>query len=263
MKPLNLLNLIFALPMLMTGCGSNSNAEATDSASAWQQPSYEPYETDSFETANGHHVCLTFIKHGTLMFDIDGYIIHIDPVLMFGTDYSQLPKADLLLVTHDHPDHYDADAVEAVSKPSTRFYSNGKVAQLSGKSNALAAGESITTDNGITIAATQAYNNSKGREQFHPKGANIGFLVSIDGFTIYVAGDTEDIDEMGSLKDIDVAFLPVNQPFTMTPQQCIHAIEMFMPRIVYPYHYGETDLTPVVDHFEQHPSVEVRVRQLQ
>lgn len=265
-------NIFFALlllPLCLQACGNqnetnnNTKDSMNQSNSEYQAPNYAPYETDCFKTEKGRNVAITFIKHGTLMIDIDGYIIHIDPVSMFGTDYSKLPKADLLLITHEHHDHFDMNTAEVILKENSLFYSNGQVAKLSGKSKAIKAGETFTTENNITVIATEAYNNSKGHEQFHPKGQNVGFLVCVDDIKIYIAGDTEDIPEIAELKDIDIAFLPVNQPYTMTPQQCINAAEMFKPSILYPYHYGETDLIPIVEHFKDNPEVEVRIKQLQ
>ena len=222
------------------------------------------YDTDTFTTGKGRRVAVTFIKHGTLMIDVDGYVIHIDPVKMFGTDYTRLPKADLLLVTHEHSDHYDPAAIREVCKDAMLFISNGRVAQLSRMSQPMQVGETRhIAEGGIVLTATPAYNTTPGREKYHPKGRDVGFLIDIDDLRIYVSGDTEDIPELADLKDVDVAFLSVNQPYTMTPRQCIHAIGMFRPAIVYPYHYGDTDLTPVTDAFRKRRDIEVRVRQMQ
>lgn len=220
------------------------------------------YDTDTFTTNKGRKVAITFIKHGTLMLQVDGKTIYIDPVKMFGTDYSQLPKADLLLVTHEHADHYDLAAIKEVSKEGTRFISNGRVAQLSGLSEAMKVGDVKPLD-GITLTATAAYNTTPDRQKFHPKGRDVGYLIDIDDLRIYVSGDTEDVPEMAQLKDVDIAFLSTNQPFTMTPQQCIKAIRMIQPRVVYPYHYSDTDLTPIVETFKSDNNIEIRVRQLQ
>lgn len=219
-------------------------------------------ETDTFTTATGKHVAITFIKHGTLMIDADGYVFHIDPVTMFGTDYSRLPKADCVLVTHEHGDHYDAKAIDIVTKEDTRFLSNGRVAELSQRSEAMKPGDTLALADGkITLTATAAYNTTPGHEQFHPKGRDVGFLIDFDGLRIYVAGDTEDIPELASLKDVDIAFLPVNQPYTMTPAQCINAAAMFRPKVFYPYHYGDTDLSTIAPALSG--ATEVRIRQLQ
>mgnify|MGYP004443770405 FL=1 len=219
-------------------------------------------DSDIFFTGKGKRVEITFIKHGTLMIDAGGYCVHIDPVLMFGTDYSKLPKADLVLVTHEHGDHFDKTAVEQVWKDGTVFLSNGKVAELSKKSEAMKVGETKQFG-ALSITAAAAYNISPGHEKFHPKGRDVGFILDIDDLRIYVAGDTEEISELAELKDVDIAFLPVNQPYTMTAAQCIKAIEMFSPKIVYPYHYGETDLKPIVEHFKGKKDIEVRIRRLE
>lgn len=254
--------LFFVLALLSFCNCSSAQQESKQNAQEATSQDYG-FEKDQFVTKKGRKVTIHFIKHGTLMIDVDGYVVHIDPVTMFGTDYSKLPKADLLLVTHEHKDHFDMDAIGAVTKSGNRFLSNGRVAEMSQKSEAMQIGQTVKVGKGFTITATAAYNNSPGKEQFHPKGRDVGFIITVDNLKIYVAGDTEDIEEMKQLKNVDVAFLPVNQPFTMTPEQCIKAVEMFRPKVVYPYHYGQTDLTPVVEHFKNNKNIEVRVRQLQ
>lgn len=182
---------------------------------------------------------------------------------MFGNDFTKLPKADAVMVTHEHHDHYDPNAIEAVSTPTTLFVCNSRVAQLSGKGHIMAPGDSLDLF-GIAVSATPSYNTTESHLQFHPKERkDIGYIYNIDGLRIYVAGDTEDIPEMAELKNIDIAFFPVNQPYTMTPEQAIHAIRMVNPRIVYPYHFGDTDLTKIVEAFRGNDAIELRVRELQ
>ncbi|MDO4462268.1 MAG: MBL fold metallo-hydrolase [Bacteroidia bacterium] len=218
---------------------------------------------------------VTFIKHGTLMLDIKGWdctLIHVDPVSMFGIDYSKMPKADIVLVTHEHGDHMDTVAISAISDEETRFYSNERVAEITGVSKALKEGQ-IETSNTLNIIPVAAYNTTEGHMDFHPKGRDNGYVLEICRdpmavgekryFRIYIAGDTEPIEEMKSLGDIDIAFIPVNQPYTMTAEQAIEAIEMIKPKVVYPYHYGETDLAPIVEHFKENGDIEVRIRQMQ
>lgn len=218
---------------------------------------------DTFTTPAGRSVKIHFIKHASLILDISGQIIYIDPTGMFGNDFSKLPKADAVMVTHEHHDHYDPKAIEAVSTPDTRFICNGRVAELAGKGKVMAPGDTLTLQ-GIQVTATPAYNITDGHLQFHPRERkDVGYIYDVDGLRIYVAGDTEDISELADIKDIDIAFFPVNQPFTMTPAQAIHAIEMVKPRIAYPYHYGETDLTPLVEAFSNNGDIDVRIRELQ
>lgn len=218
---------------------------------------------DSFKTQSGKDVKIHFIKHASLIIEIDDKLLYIDPTGIFGNDFSKLPKADAVMVTHEHHDHYDPDAIEAVSKSDTRFICNGRVAELSGNGEIMQPGD-ILELSGIKVAATPAYNITDGHLQFHPKDRkDVGFIYDIDGLRIYVAGDTEDIPEMACLKSIDIVFLPVNQPYTMTPEQAVHAINMIQPKIVYPYHYGETNLTPIVDAFQDNNNIEIRIKELQ
>jgi len=235
---------------------SQASASATETEYAAQ------FASDTYTTQSGKQVSISFIKHGTLMFNIDGQIVHIDPVAMFGTDYTKMPKADVVLVTHEHADHLDTVAIAAIKKAETKFYSNGRVAEITGKSTAMSIGDSVQF-NGFSVTAVAAYNNTPDRENFHPKGRDVGYIINVDGFRIYVAGDTENIDEMNNLGKIDVAFLPVNQPYTMTPDQCIAALEMINPTVAYPYHYGETNLDPIVKHFFKTDSIRIEVRELQ
>lgn len=219
---------------------------------------------DTVETPSGRPVNLVFIKHGSIILDIDGYYVYVDPVTMFGTDFTKLPKADMIIVTHEHHDHFDPDAIAELATDTTRLVMSKRVTELLGRGTAVNPGDSVEIEPvDLSITAVPAYNISPGHTQFHPRDRkDIGVVFDIDGLRIYVAGDTENIPEMADLKDIDIAFIPVNQPYTMTPEQAIDAVEMIKPKIVYPYHYGETDLTPVVEKFHG-SAVEVRVRELQ
>lgn len=229
------------------------------------------FEPGKQEITFNPYLAVTFVKHGTLMLDYLGFggsIVHVDPVSMFGTDYTKMPKADVLLVTHEHGDHLDTAAISILKQENTRFYSNKRVEEITGASKGLVAGE-VISESVFNIIPVLAYNTTEGRTQFHPKGRDLGFVLEYatkyenKPFRVYIAGDTEPIEEMKSLGDIDVAFLPVNQPYTMTPEQAIEAIEMIKPKVVYPYHYGNTDLTPIVEHFKNNAEIEVRIRQLQ
>jgi L-ascorbate metabolism protein UlaG (beta-lactamase superfamily) len=122
-------------------------------------------------------------------------------------------------------------------------------------------GTSITV-NGILIEAVPAYNTTPGREMYHPKGRDNGYVLTIGGQRIYIAGDTEDIPEMRDRKNIDIAFLPMNLPYTMSPEQTAQAAMAFMPKILYPYHYGETDVSKLLDLLKSVPDIEVRVKNM-
>ncbi len=208
------------------------------------------YESEAFLTDSCAPVKITLIKHGTLALSYKGIWIQVDPVGEYGkhTDYAtEFPKADVILVTHEHGDHLDKSAIDALLKSDsgTALYTNARCVEALGFGTALANGESAQLPDGISLDAVPAYNYTEGRTQFHPKGRDNGFILTIDGLRIYIAGDTEDIPEMALVKDIDVAFLPVNQPYTMTVEQCVNAVKMFAPKVLIPYHFGKTDISPL------------------
>ena len=124
----------------------------------------------------------------------------------------------------------------------------------------MANGDELSLQNDIHLDAVPAYNTTEGHQQFHPKGRDNGFILTLDGFRIYIAGDTEDIPEMAGMKDIDVAFLPVNQPYTMTVEQCVRAAKTLNPKVLIPYHFSQTDLSSLP---EALPEIKVLLRQMQ
>ena len=194
-------------------------------------------QTDEFTTKSGKKVRFTCIKHASIQINYNGLEIQVDPVgkgMKPETDYSQFPKADIILVTHEHHDHFDSDAIAQLRTASTKIYLNPAVHKMFGSGKALKNGDKVKIANDITIEAVPAYNTTPGREQFHPKGRDNGYILTLDGMRIYIAGDTEDIPEMGQLGDIDIAFLPCNQPYTMTTEQLVKAAKMVKPRVLFP-----------------------------
>jgi L-ascorbate metabolism protein UlaG (beta-lactamase superfamily) len=217
------------------------------------------FETDVFDVG-GQPLKLTALGHSSLVWEWQGHIIHIDP---WGkqADYSAQPKADFIFITHEHVDHLDAAAVALIKKPGTRLIVNPAVRALLGEGDALANGD--TRDlGGFSVEALPAYNLGEDKAKFHPRHRDNGYLFRFGAFTVYVAGDTEDIPEMLALKNIDVAFLPMNQPYTMTPEQVASAAKVFRPHVLYPYHRGDTDPNLLVALLKNEPGIEVRVRRL-
>ena len=200
------------------------------------------FNPDVYDTSNGK-LSISFIGHGTLMFQFNGKTIHVDPWGKLA-DYGVLPKADLILITHAHGDHLDTAAIRKISKEGTVLIANAETVEKINQGIVMKNGESLKKL-GLIIEAVPAYNNTPGKEKFHPKGTGNGYVIHFGNKKVYVAGDTEDIPEMAILKGIDIAFLPVNQPYTMLPEQLAHAVQLLKPAIVYPYHYGETDMTKV------------------
>jgi len=220
------------------------------------------YEADVINTSAGD-LKITFIGHGTLMFTFGGKVIHIDPFGQAG-DYNKLPKADIILITHEHSDHLDIKAVEKIRKSKTVVVASENVARQLKMAVVMRNGD-VKTVGGLKIEAVPAYNIVHMRSPgtpFHPKGVGNGYVVAFGNKRVYVAGDTENVPEMKQMKAIDVAFLPMNLPYTMTPEMVADAAKGFKPKILYPYHYGDTDPTILKTLLKDHPEIEVRIRQM-
>ena len=205
-----------------------------------------PEDSLSFGTPSGKTLRVACIFHGSLAFEYDGNVIQVDPVTRMGDmkiDYSAFGKADAIFITHAHHDHLCQSAIDTLSDEKTALYANAESVSAIGKGQVLANGDSGELFGGISYAAVPAYNTTEGREMFHPKGNGNGYLFDFEGFRVYVAGDTEPIEEMSQLGSIDLAFLPVNQPYTMTVSQCVEASGVIRPRTLVPYHYSDTDLS--------------------
>ena len=219
----------------------------------------QSFETDTFSVGQKKLV-IHFIGHGTLMLEYDGLVIHVDPVGRYA-DYTKLPKADIILVTHQHQDHLDKGAIALIKKENTDIILDKTSQGMLGFGRIMANGDTLTIKD-IKITAIPAYNTTKGRDKFHPKGRDNGYVLEIGGKRVYIAGDTEDIPEMKRLKDIDTAFLPMNQPYTMTAKQLTNAVKVIKPRIVYPYHYGDSDLSSLPQLLKGIKGVELRIRRM-
>ena len=220
------------------------------------------FETDKFPTADGD-LAITFIGHGSLMFDFNHLTIHIDPFSRVA-DYSQLSKADLILITHEHQDHLDLDALGKVQTGETDLVLTETCARQLNRGIIMQNGEQQIV-RGIPIEAVPAYNLVHKRDNgqpYHPKGVGNGYIITFSGLRVYVAADTENTPEMKSLVGIDIAFLPMNLPYTMTPEMVADAAVAFRPRILYPYHFGNTDVQKLVHLLQDEKDIEVRIRQL-
>ncbi|MBU1303996.1 MAG: MBL fold metallo-hydrolase [Alphaproteobacteria bacterium] len=216
-------------------------------STAWLNPLFAQetsLEGDAIATAEGN-IIVHPVDHASLLLGFGDQVIYVDPV--GGADrYKGLPAPTAILITHGHGDHFDVPTLEAIAG-NAPIITNADVFDklpegLKAQASALANGEDGTL-NGIAVSAISAHNTTADRMNYHPVGIGNGYLITLGDKVVYVAGDTEPTPEMLALTGIEVAFLPMNLPYTMTPEQAAEAINTFKPAIVYPYHYGESDLS--------------------
>lgn len=218
---------------------------------------------DTVTTPNGKPVAIHFIGHGSLMFEYNNETIYIDPWSQVA-NYENYPKADFIFITHHHADHLDSLALSKIYTKNTKLFwtslceenSNFKqpatVLKNDDKLN-------VSTFSVEVIPAYNIVNKRASGEPFHVKGDGNGYIFNFDGLKIYVAGDTENIPEMSELGRIDIAFLPMNLPYTMTPKMVSEAALIIKPKILYPYHYGETNTNELKELLNNHPEIEIRL----
>jgi len=216
---------------------------------------------DHLATTNGE-VIIHPVNHASFVLGWQQRTIYNDPV-GGATPYRDLPRPDLILISHSHGDHFNADTLNAIRKPETVIVTPANV--FNSLSAALKT-QAVVLTNGsrtnlmdVEIEAVPAYNAN------HPRGSGNGYVVTIGGKRLYMSGDTGDIPEMRSLPDIDVAFVCVNVPFTMSVSDAASAIRDFRPKVVYPYHYRNqnqtlSDLNALKREVGSDVDVEVRVR---
>lgn len=224
--------------------------------SAQEAPSF-----DVIKTSAGN-VEMHFIGHGSLMFKFNDVVVQIDPVSSAGK-YDKFQKPDMILVTHEHGDHLDLKLIEEIKKEGTIMLCNNASATKVQWAKPVKAGDKQMFKD-ISIEAVEAYNIVNVRapgQPFHPKGAGVGFILGFGGKKFYVAGDTENTPEMKSLSGIEVAFLPMNLPYTMTPAMVADAAKAFKPVILYPYHFGETNTDELIKLLKG-TNIDVRIRNL-
>jgi L-ascorbate metabolism protein UlaG (beta-lactamase superfamily) len=201
------------------------------------------HAADSFPTANGA-VEIYPITHASFVMSTPGGVIYVDPV-GDAASYTDFPDADLVLITHEHGDHFNQDTLDALVGDTTVLITNPNVydalpAAMQAKATKIANGED-TMFGDVSVDAIPAYNTTEDRLNFHPAGRDNGYVVTVDGCRVYISGDTEDVPEMRALRDIDIAFVCMNLPFTMDANAAANAVNEFKPANVYPYHYRGRD----------------------
>ncbi len=200
-------------------------------------------KSDSYKTESGE-ILVSPVSHASFVMSVPGLVIYNDPVGGKSL-YDGQPAAGLVLITHEHQDHFDPETLAALVGADTKLLVNPAVleklpADLKAKAAAIGNGEK-TTIGAVEIEAIPAYNTTEDRKKYHPEGRDNGYVLTVDGRRVYIAGDTEDIPEMRALKDIHIAFVPMNLPYTMDETQASSAVAAFKPAFVYPYHYKGSD----------------------
>ena len=214
-------------------------------------------ETQVFPTSAGP-VKITPLYHASALIEAGGKVIYLDPAKP--AKLAGLPKADLILITHIHGDHMDPDSIKAVSKPETEIIAAPAVVVTVTSAKPIANGETKNWQ-GWTVEAIPAYNLKRGPvpgKFFHDKGRGNGYVLTYGDKRFYFSGDTEGVPEMRALKNIDVAFVCMNRPYTMPPEEAADAVKAFHPKIVIPYHDHGSDLA-VFQKALEGTGIEVRV----
>ena len=209
------------------------------------------------------HLRIVPIQHATLALEWNGRTILVDPV--GGAErFQDLKEADLILVTDVHGDHLNVETLQALTGAKTWVVAPSAVAgklpsDLRVRLTVLSNGQK-TTASDVEIEAIAAYKTTPERKRFHAPGRGNGYVLSLAGQRVYISGDTEDIPEMRALRDIDVAFVCMNLPYTMTVEQAADAVRAFRPKVVYPYHCRGSDLEAFKSGVGEDLSIEVRIR---
>lgn len=222
---------------------------------------------DVFFSPSGKKLTVIPIKHASLQLNFDGVEFEIDPVCSHVepiVEYIDKPKADFILITHAHNDHFDPYAIHVLLDPKKTNIICDSVSNrlLHGKGIVLRNGQRADLGRGMSVTAIPAYNTDKKLAKIHPKGRDNGYLLDLDGLRVYIAGDTELTPEMRHLGKVDIAFLPCNRPYTMTLAQLRKAAEVIRPKVLYPYNFGRTRPEDIARTLAHLPGTEVRMKDM-
>ena len=213
------------------------------------------YPTDTVRYGEEGAVTFTFFKHASFAITIGDKHIYNDPVAEYAK-YAQLPKADVVLVTHSHYDHLDRAAIDDITTRNSVIICDKTSAEVfDGEAIVMTPGMKSQPLPNVEVEAVAADKITEGHTDFHPQAReDCGYILTLGGTTIYVAGDTEDNEDVLALQGVDIAFLPVNQPYTMTIKQAERVVKAIKPTLFYPYHYGQveekTDIEALVKSLE-------------
>lgn len=262
MKRLLLFNLLL---MAVISCKENNEEESLteDTASTEINATEDSTTVKDQVMQTGEAPTVSPISHATMILEWDDQIIYVDPVGGMEA-FQDKPKPDLILVTDIHGDHMDKKTIQAVRGNATLIAPQPVANKLGNDVNLTVLDNGRTTEfEGTDIEAIPMYNTTEERKNFHRKGRGNGYLINRDGYKVYISGDTEDIREMRELKNVDMAFICMNLPYTMTVDQAISAAKAFQPAVAIPYHYRGKNGLSDVEKFKQEvgklDGVEVRL----
>jgi L-ascorbate metabolism protein UlaG (beta-lactamase superfamily) len=220
------------------------------------------FPKDTIDTDNGPLV-ITFVGHASLIFEWNSETIHIDPSSR-EANYYKLPKATMIFVTHHHGDHCDPASLKAISEEKTKTFISSIAHEKWNQGMVLRPGQAVTVK-GIGIETLPAYNIVNKRDDgtpYHVFGECNSYVITLGEKRIFIGGDTENTPEMKALQNIDIAFLPMNLPYTMTPEMVADGAKGFKPKILYIYHYGKSDLNQIRTLMADETKVELRIKRM-
>ena len=238
--------------IILTALAASALAAQTTSAPADRNTAVE-------KTSQGD-LTVQPINHSAIRFEFKGKQYYVDPA--GDAEWDKMPKADVILITHEHFDHLNPKVIDRIKKDGTVIYANAASVKKAGFGQAIEVGEKKQVLD-IAVQAVPAYNLDPNRQQYHPKDRkDNGYVLTFGDTRVYVAGDTEGTPEMKALKDIAIAFLPINLPYTMPPKEAAEAARAFKPKVLYPYHQGSSDPAEVKKLLADEKAIEVRVLSL-
>ena len=235
----------------LSPAGPPASGPATQTASA-------PAERNvAVEKTSQGDLTVQPINHSAIRFEFKGKQYYVDPAGKAAWD--KMPKADAVFITHEHFDHLNPKVIDQVKKEGTVIYASAAAVKRAGFGQVIEPGRKKQVLD-IVVAAVPAYNLNPDRQKYHPKDRkDNGYVLTFGDKRVYVAGDTEGTPEMKALKDIAIAFLPINLPYTMEPKDAAEAARAFKPKVLYPYHQDKSDPAEVKKLLADAKEIEVRV----
>jgi L-ascorbate metabolism protein UlaG (beta-lactamase superfamily) len=239
--------LLLALALLAFAASAAQETQESQEAQKYREPEFD-------------EVYVLPLYHASLLLQYGDTVIQVDPIGR--VDYYDFPDPDIVLITDTHSDHFDRESATMLMALGAKVIAPAAVAdEWGGVDVVLAEGLGEMVDD-VYIQAIPAYNIEHGPAEgvvYHPRGRGVGYVVTLGGKRIYISGDTECVEEVKALENIDIAFVAMNLPYTMSPGEAAECVKIFKPKVVYPYHYRGSDLDVFKWQLEDTPEIEVRI----